>query len=67
MVEFVKNVKKLDQIFVNKLSAAERQLASALRCYFMEEDELAIHVVASSALNLYADLLNKQGKDPRAC
>ena len=51
-------------MFINKLSAAERQLNAAIRMYFMEEDPLAIHTVASASLNLYADLLRMRGKEP---
>lgn len=64
MVELIKNTKEEGKIFVNKLSAAERQLSAAIRMYFMEEDQLAVHTVASAALNLYADLMKFRGKEP---
>lgn len=54
------------RVYINKLSAAERQLSSAIRMYFLEEDVLAIHTVASAAWNLYTDLLRRRGKDPAA-
>ena len=63
-MEIIKNDKEIGRIFVNKLSAAERQLSAAIRMYFMEEDILAIHTVASAALNLYSDLLRMRGKEP---
>lgn len=63
-MELVKKTKEPGRLFINKLSAAERQLAAAIRMYFMEEDPLAIHTVASAALNLYADLMRMRGKEP---
>lgn len=63
-MELIKQTKEPGRLFINKLSAAERQLASAIRMYFMEEDALAVHTVASAALNLFADLLKLRGKDP---
>jgi hypothetical protein len=64
MVDLIENTREEGKIFVNKLSAAERQCAAAIRMYFLEEDELAVHTVASAALNLYADLMKGRGKDP---
>ena len=63
-MEVIKSNKEQGRLFINKLSAAERQLNAAIRMYFMEEDELAIHTVASASLNLYADLLRMRGKEP---
>ncbi|MXQ07894.1 hypothetical protein GQ651_08550 [Alphaproteobacteria bacterium GH1-50] len=63
-MEIIKNEAEDGKVFVNKLAAAERQLSAAIRMYFMEEDPLAIHTVASAAMNLYADLLKRRGKDP---
>ena len=60
----IKSKKEKGRLFINKLSAAERQLNSAIRMYFMEEDALAIQTVASASLNLYADLLRMRGKEP---
>ena len=63
-MEIIKSEKKAGKVFINKLAAAERQLNSAIRMYFMDEDELAIHVVASAALNVFSDLLKYRGKEP---
>ena len=63
-VDLIKSNKELGRLFINKLSAAERQLNSAIRMYFMEEDALAIHTIASASFNLYADLLRMRGKEP---
>jgi hypothetical protein len=41
---------------VTKLAAAKRQLQSAIRLFFMEEDKLAIHTVASAAYGLLKGL-----------
>ena len=62
-MELIKNEAD-SSLLVNKLAAAERQLGAAIRMYFMEEDALAIHTVASAAYGLYADLLRHRGKDP---
>lgn len=64
MVDLIENTREEGKIFVNKLSAAERQCAAAIRMYFSQEDELAVHTVASAALNLYADLMKGRGKEP---
>lgn len=63
-MELINSETEEGKVFVNKLAAAERQIAAAIRMYFMEEDPLAIHTVASAAMNLYADLLRRRGKDP---
>ena len=63
-MEIVKSEAEAGKVLINKLAAAERQLAAAIRMYFMEEDALAIHSVASAAHSLYADLLRHRGKDP---
>lgn len=48
---------------VTKLGAADRNLNSAIRQFFMEEDPLAIHLVASAAYNVFSDLLKQRGKE----
>lgn len=63
-MEIIKNELDKGRVFINKLSAGERQLAAAIRLYFLNEDPLAIHTVISAAHNLLADLLNSRGKDP---
>ncbi|MYH58953.1 MAG: hypothetical protein F4145_13380 [Boseongicola sp. SB0675_bin_26] len=63
-MEIVKSEAETGKVLINKLAAAEQQLAAAIRMYFMEEDALAIHSVASAAHSLYADLLRHRGKDP---
>jgi hypothetical protein len=47
---------------VNKLAAAKRQLQAAIRLFFMEEDELAIHTVASAAYGLLKGLKHERGR-----
>jgi hypothetical protein len=49
------------KIHITKLAAAERQLRAAIRLYFAEEDELAIHTTASAAYRLLADLKAERG------
>jgi len=55
--------KQTAKINVNKLAAAQRQLHAAIRMYFADEDELAVHTVASAAYRLINDLKLARGKD----
>ena len=55
--------KRSATIHVNKLGAAQRQLRAAIRMYFADEDELAVHTVASAAYRLINDLKLAKGKD----
>ncbi len=48
---------------IDKASAAERMLVSAILMRERGEDALAIHVVAASALNVLRDLIEKKGDD----
>lgn len=49
-------------IIINKLEAARRQLDTAIRMTFANEDELAIHTVAAAAYRILRDLLEKRGR-----
>jgi len=49
-------------IFINKLEAARRQLDTAIRMTFANEDELAIHTVAAAAYRILRDMLDKRGR-----
>lgn len=53
-------------VHVTKFAAAERQLRAAIRMFFEEEDELAIHTVASAAYRLLSDLKDERGLDEAA-
>jgi len=53
-------------IHITKLAAAQRQLRAAIRLYFMEEDDLAIHSVASAAYRIIADLKAERGMNEAA-
>lgn len=53
-------------LHVTKLAAAKRLLQAAIRLFFMEEDELAIHTVASAAYSLLKDLKRKRGRSEAA-
>ena len=48
-------------VHISKLAAAQRQLTAAIRLYFVGEDELAVHTVASAAYRLIADLKAARG------
>lgn len=48
---------------IDKASAAERMLVSAIVMRERDEDALAIHVVAASALNVLRDLIRKSGDE----
>jgi hypothetical protein len=50
-------------LHVNKIAAASRQLDAAIRMFFAEEDELAIHTVASAAFRILRDVTEKRGKN----
>ncbi len=62
-MRLIKRSGKSTKLYINKLAVAERQLGAAIRLFFMEEDELAIHTIASAAYNVYADLLKVRGKE----
>lgn len=51
---------------VTKLAAAKRQVQAAIRLFFLEEDELAIHTVASAAYGLLKDLKRERGQSEAA-
>jgi len=53
-------------VHVTKFAAAERQLRAAIRMFFLEEDELAIHTIASAAYRLLANLKDDRGMDEAA-
>jgi hypothetical protein len=53
-------------IHVTKLTAAKRQIQAALRLFFMEEDELAVHTVSSAAYGLLKDLKRARGRNEAA-
>ncbi len=44
---------------VSKLEAARRQLNAAIRLFFTGEDPIVVHGLASSAANLYSDLVEQ--------
>ena len=49
-------------IFINKLEAARRQLDTAIRMTFANEDALAIHTLAAAAHGIVRDILRKRGR-----
>lgn len=53
-------------VHITKLAAAQRQLRAAIRLYFIGEDELAIHTVASAAYRLINDLKAARGMNEAA-
>lgn len=53
-------------LHVTKLAAAKRQLQAAIRLFFLEEDDLAIHTVASAAYGLLKDLKHDRGQSEAA-
>lgn len=53
-------------LHVTKLAAAKRQLQAAIRLFFLEEDELAVHTVASAAYGLLKDLKRNRGQNEAA-
>ena len=51
------------EIYITKLLAARRQLCAAIRMFFADEDDLAIHTVASAAYRVICDLKSQRGRD----
>lgn len=51
-------------IIVTKLDAAKRQLETAIRLYFHNEDPVSIHTLVSAAYNVVRDVNRKQGGPP---
>lgn len=49
-----------ETVSITKLEAAQRQLNAAIRLFFIDEDELAVHTIASAAYRLINDLKDKQ-------
>lgn len=54
--------KQQAEIFINKIEAARRQIDAAIRMTLTNEDELAIHTVASAGYRIVRDLLEKRGR-----
>jgi hypothetical protein len=50
-------------VYVFKIEAARRQIDAAIRMTFLNEDDLAIHTVASAAYKILRDLLIKRGEN----
>ena len=53
-------------VFVTKLEAARRQIDAAIRMTLRNEDQLAIHTVASAAYNILRDVKSKRGQSELA-
>jgi hypothetical protein len=53
-------------LHVTKMAAAKRQLRAAIRLFFLEEDDLAIHTVASASYGLLKDLKRDRGMSEAA-
>lgn len=53
-------------LHVNKLASAKRQLQAAIRLFFMQEDDLAIHTVASASYGLLKDMKRDRGRSEAA-
>lgn len=53
-------------VYVTKLAAAQRQLTAAIRLFFANEDELAVHTIAHAAYRLLSDLKANRGRDEAA-
>lgn len=48
-------------VVINKQNAAKRQLDAAIRMFFAQEDELAIHTIVAASFTVIVDLLKKRG------
>lgn len=54
---------KKSKVYINKLAAAQRQICAAIRFFFHDEDELAIHTVAAASYVILCDLKKARNKD----
>ena len=54
------------KLHITKLAAAKRQLQAAIRLFFMEEDELSIHTIASAVYVILRDLKRRRGQSEAA-
>lgn len=54
------------KVHITKLAAAQRQLRAAIRLFFADEDELAIHTIAAAAYRLITDLKAARGRNEAA-
>ena len=54
------------EVHVTKLAAAERQLRAAIRIFFLDEDDLAVHTVGAAAYGLLKDLKAHRGREEAA-
>lgn len=56
---------KQGAVLITKIEATRRQLHAAIRMYFMQIDELAVHTVAGAVFNLTSDILSKRKSSVR--
>jgi len=52
-----------ETINITKIAAAKRQLVAAIRMYFLEEEELAIHTITSAVYSTLKDIKHSKGGD----
>jgi len=57
------SAKESQQLLLTKLEVARRQLNAAIRMYFRDDDELAIHVVGHAAFRIIRDILRSRDND----
>jgi hypothetical protein len=51
-------------VTITKLDAAKRQLETAIRLYFRDEDPVSIHTLSGAAYNIIRDVSKKRGGPP---
>lgn len=56
----------MTKLILSKIDVAERQLTTAIRFYFAEEDPVAIHTLASAAHTVARDLLEQREPEKMA-
>jgi len=49
-------------LIINKLEAARRQLDTAIRLKFANEDDLAVHTITAAAFRILRDITQKRGR-----
>lgn len=63
MVEFNFNVEELlkDELVLTKIDVGRRQLNTAVRMFFFEEDVVSLHTVAAAAHGVLRDVARYKG------
>lgn len=56
IIDYITNSKGFMVIFLSKINVAERQLETAIRLYFLNDDPVSIHTLSASAYGVLRDM-----------